>query len=80
MGIFKPREEMVDDKALSVLRIARLLAISGRTARRIIEAGDLRAHRIGRQWRVFEPDLKEYLARHVNSNVSPRRSAGGQAV
>lgn len=70
----------MDERALSVLRIATLLDISGRTARRIIEAGDLKAHRIGRQWRVFEPDLQEYLARQVNRDVSPRRSAEGQAV
>ena len=56
----------MNDDALSVSRIARHLDVSERTARRIIETGDLKAHRIGRQWRVFLSDLHEYLARQSN--------------
>jgi excisionase family DNA binding protein len=52
--------------AISVSRLAKRLDVSTRTARRIIEDGDLKAHRIGRQWRVFEPDLQDYLARQAN--------------
>jgi excisionase family DNA binding protein len=42
----------------SVSRLAKRLNVSTRTARRIIEDGALKAHRIGRQWRVFEEDLQ----------------------
>lgn len=56
----------MNHRALTVSRIAFQLDVSTRTARRIIEVGDLKAHRIGRQWRVFEPDLDEYLAKRSN--------------
>jgi excisionase family DNA binding protein len=53
--------------AFSITRIAQRLDVSERTARRIVEIGELKAHRIGRQWRVFETDLQDYLARNANS-------------
>jgi len=58
--------EVMSDEALSVSRLAKLLAVSHRTARRIIEEGELKAYRIGRQWRVFQPDLQKYLAGKAN--------------
>ena len=56
-------------KVLSVSQIAERLDVCDRTARRIIESGALRAHRIGRQWRVFESDLQTYLARQANGQT-----------
>lgn len=61
---------IMGDRALSVSRLARRLDVSARTARRIIEAGELKAHRIGRQWRVFKPDLADYLGRQANRQVT----------
>jgi len=52
----------------SVSQLAKRLNVSTRTARRIIEDGALKAHRIGRQWRVFEEDLQDYLARQATDN------------
>jgi excisionase family DNA binding protein len=74
------QEGTVDYQALSVSRLAKRLCVCERTARRIIEAGDLKAHRIGRQWRVFELDLRDYLARQVNRQTCRHRGAGGDAA
>ena len=68
-------EQLNREQALSVCRVAKQLSVSDRTARRLIEAGDLKAYRIGRQWRVFEPDLQEYLARQANSHPYRHSSA-----
>ena len=70
----------MDDQAISVSRLAKRLDVSTRTARRIIEVGDLKAHRIGRQWRVFEPDLHDYLARQANHWTCPDRGTGGRVL
>lgn len=58
--------------ASSVSRLSKRLDVSERTARRLIESGELRAYRVGRQWRVFEPDLQDYLAH--NQNVPKERN------
>ena len=70
----------MDDQALSISRLAERLDVSGRTARRIIESRQLKAHRIGRQWRVFEADLQDYLARQANRQTSRQSGAGGHAA
>jgi excisionase family DNA binding protein len=64
---------ITEKEALSVIQIARHLFVSESAARRLIESGELKAHRVGRQWRVFEQDLHDYLARNVNS----QRKRGG---
>lgn len=51
------------DAPLSVVDIARRLRLAERTARRLIVSGELKGHRVGRQWRVFEPDFVDYLGR-----------------
>lgn len=67
----KPQKEnrIVNEKALSLQAVAERLDISDETARREIEAGKLKAYRIGRQWRVFEADFLDYLARHASQWV-----------
>jgi excisionase family DNA binding protein len=52
----------------SVSQLAKRLKVSTRTARRIIEDGALKAHRIGRQGRVFEENLQDCLARQTTDN------------
>lgn len=64
---------------LSLCRVAKRLNVSERTARRLIEAGDLKAYRIGRQWRVFESDLQEYLAKQANRHRRRRYTASHDA-
>jgi excisionase family DNA binding protein len=52
--------------ALSVLQVGRRLRVSESTTRRLIETGELKAHRVRHLVRVFEADLQEYLARNAN--------------
>lgn len=66
----------MNEEAFSITRMARRLDVSERTARRIIEIGQLKAHRIGRQWRVFEADLQDYLARNANTQQQKRTDRG----
>jgi len=66
--------ELIDGKntasaaapALSVLHVARRLLVSEGTVLRRIKGDELKAHRVGRQWRVFLSDLDDYLARNSN--------------
>lgn len=74
------QERTLNDHALSVSQLAKRLFVCERTTRRIIENGELKAHRIGRQWRVFEADLQDYLARQANRQTCRHRGAGGHAA
>lgn len=47
----------------SVNEVASRLGVHPRTVRRLIAAGDLIAHRIGRSIRVSDHDLQTYLSR-----------------
>jgi excisionase family DNA binding protein len=58
------------EQAISIRHLAKRLDVSTRTARRLIREGELRAHRIRRQWRVFESDLHDYLARQANRHAA----------
>lgn len=48
----------------TVPQVADMLAISQRSVRRRIAAGELSAHRWGRQVRISEADLRTFLALH----------------
>ena len=61
-----PEGQIMNQPAISIQRLAQRLNVSVRTARRLIHAGELKAHRIGRQWRVFEADIQDYLDRKTN--------------
>jgi len=54
------------DKLLTIKEIAKYLRVSERSVLRYIEAGRLRASRIG-QWRIKENDLEKFLKE--NSNI-----------
>lgn len=47
---------------LDVADVAARLRVCSRTVRRLIAAGALRAHRVGRLIRISEEDLQRYLA------------------
>ena len=46
---------------LTVSEVAEVCRLSTRTVRRWIERGELPAHRLGRQLRISEKDLKIFL-------------------
>ena len=46
---------------LTVSEVAEVCRVSDRTVRRWIERGELAAHRLGRQVRISEKDMKMFL-------------------
>jgi excisionase family DNA binding protein len=56
----------MNKSALSVTKVSIELGVCRRTTLRLIESGELRAHRIGGQWRVFLSDLQDYLGATSN--------------
>ena len=52
-----------------VAEVAELLAVSTRSVRRWIDVGELLAHRFGRQVRLSEIDLKDFVARRRGDNA-----------
>jgi len=50
-------------RAMTTEQIAQRLQVSERTVRRMIKDKELLAYKIGKEWRVDEPDLKAYIAR-----------------
>lgn len=50
------------NQQLSIDALADRLAVSAKTVRRWIEAGDLPAHRLGRQIRISEEDAVRFVA------------------
>jgi len=53
------------DKLLTIKEVAKILRISERSVNRYIEAGKLKASKIG-QWRIKQSDLNEFLEKHSN--------------
>ncbi len=54
-------EKFEDNRLLTIREVAEYLRVDPKTVRRLIEDGELAAHKIGRQWRISESDLKKYL-------------------
>ena len=55
---------MPDQQYLTVEEVARLLRVSPPTVRQLIESGELKAVRVGRQFRIAREDLDDYIKRH----------------
>lgn len=53
----------MEDRLLTVNEVAELMRVSNMTIYRLIKAGELRAARVGRSYRVRERDVDEYLAK-----------------
>jgi len=53
------------DKLLTIKEVAKILRVSERSVNRYIEAGRLRASKIG-QWRIKQSDLDEFLEKNLN--------------
>jgi len=65
----------VSTNSFPVAEASRILSTSDFTIRRLIRAKELRAVRVGGQWRVFEEDLQAYLDQCANR---PREAATGK--
>ena len=56
--------DLIDgDRLLTIKDVAYRLQLSERTVRRLVDAGELLAFRVGRQWRILPKDLQKYLDR-----------------
>ncbi len=54
-------------KFYTVEEVAKLLRVSIPTVRQLIENGELKATRVGRQYRISEDDLNEFINRGKRS-------------
>ena len=48
-------------RLLPIREVAEYCAVSDKTVRRWIDSKQLRAHRLGRQWRIVPEDLELFL-------------------
>jgi len=55
------------DKLLTIKEVAEYLRVSERSVLRYIEAGRLKASKVG-WWRIKESDLEDFLRKSSNSN------------
>jgi len=54
------------DEILTIQEVVKVLKVSNRTVYRWVEAGDLKAARIGRKtYRVFESDLRKFVRKYI---------------
>jgi len=58
---------MPTERFLTVQEVAELMRVSTMTVYRLIKAGDLRAARVGRSYRLREHEVETYLQRGTAS-------------
>ena len=56
---------MPTERFLTVQEVAQLMRVSTMTVYRLIKAGDLRAARVGRSYRLPEIEVETYLRRGI---------------
>lgn len=56
-------QSFAQSRFMTVQEVADLMRVSSMTVYRLIKAGDLRAVRVGRSFRIREADVNEYLER-----------------
>ena len=56
------------DRLLTVHEVAGIMRVSNMTVYRLIRAGDLRAARVGRGYRIRESEVDAYLDRELSTN------------
>ncbi len=50
----------------TIPEVARMFQVSTKTVRRWIDTGELRAHRLGRQWRIGTSEVERFLNACLN--------------
>lgn len=63
----------MDAKMLTLEEAAERLGVVRMTVYRLVRKGQLRAHRVGRVWRVPEDAIEEYLRGTANAPQEPAR-------
>ncbi len=71
------RDLMTDQILLTPFDVAKRLQMNERTVTQWLRTGHLRGYKIGKEWRVSEIDLKNFLEASANkpSDYSPRSVA-----
>lgn len=54
------------DRLLTIQDIADRCQVATKTVRRWIDAGELAAYKLGRQWRIADKDLKHFMRERWN--------------
>ncbi len=57
-----------EDRFYSPAEVAKYLSVNVQTVRRWIHAGELRAYRVGKFWRVSREQVEEFLKAHEVSD------------
>lgn len=57
---------MLNCKMLTIHDVAQQLNVDERTIRELIRKNELRAIKVGKEWRVAETDLDGYVSGHAN--------------
>ena len=57
---------MVDDKYYSPTELAEILNLDPRTVRNLIKNGDIKAVKVGSQWRIGENDFESFIKENRN--------------
>ncbi len=55
---------MTEPKFYTIEEVAKILRVNERTVRKLIDRGELKTTRVGRQYRISQEQLDEYLQRH----------------
>lgn len=63
-----PRGDYVGERLLTVTEVANLMRVSNMTVYRLIKSGQLAAIRVGKNYRIRESDVNEYL---IERSVRP---------
>ncbi len=56
------RNRYVGDRLLTVVEVAALMRVSNMTVYRLIKSGHLAAIRVGKNYRIRESDVNDYLS------------------
>lgn len=56
------KEPLASGRLLTVVEVAALMRVSNMTVYRLIKGGDLRAIRVGKNFRIREADVEDYLS------------------
>lgn len=54
---------MSQREMLNIKQVQEILDISERTAFRLINSGELKGFKVGREWRFFQSDIDDYIER-----------------
>jgi excisionase family DNA binding protein len=61
-GMATRRTPSIADRLLTVVEVAELMRVSNMTVYRLIKSGQMAAIRVGKNYRIRESDVNEYLS------------------